>query len=473
MVSKKLNKIRIVMKNRYLLLFILLLTGGAFPQNADTTTVGSQLRTIYESLEYNTIAFDDLKKKWILTDPFFVREIYNRFVVRDELRINDQRVSLDILKQRSQEIFDGKILIDLRKRYYDDEVEYFAFVPESEIDKLDPKYLFDPIRDPFLLRDILGEKIYSKIKDQSYFFSNLTKTEYDSKNGYYFDLYMNLLEPRVMYWNTTSGLRNKYTLAMFGKWGADQVLLPGWHSMEFIVGNELTYYSTIASNPDKYTYRINLGIAMPSTFPFKSELPASPLLVTGQAVYFKIAGDPLKLFDEDIGDFLLTWEGKYTATDFSPKDIGNITPLSFSSNRSYFILEGRLREITNLGDFGMLEAAVGLSSMEISKYTSTPGNGKLTSNDGGKGFFDKLDNALYVDAGVSRTGGLLQHRIHIMMGYSSDGYGFFGLKSKVMLSDNFGFDFRIINALGYDKNKFPTWRKDSYMVFSPILRINY
>lgn len=460
------------MNKKFLFVFLILLAGKSFAQNADSSVAG-QLKTIYESLEYNTLAFDDLKKKWVLTDPFFVREIYNRFVVRDELRINDQRVSLDIIKQRSQEIYDGKILVDMRKRYYDDEIEYFAFVPEEEIDKENPKYLFDPVRDPFLLRDILGEKVYLKMKDQSYFFSNLTKEEYDTKNGYYFDLYVNVLEPRVMYWTTTSSFRNKYTLGFFGKWGADQVFLPGWSSMEYIVGSELSYYKAIASNPDKYSYRVNVGISFPSTIPFVSELPATPLMVSGQAVYFKISGDPLKLFGEDIGDFTVNYEVKYTATTFTPKDLGNTKQIDFFTNRAYFILEGRLKNLYNLGDFGNVEAAVGMSSMDINKFRSVPGSSKTTDLESNKSIIEKLDYMLFVDGGIARTGGLIQHRFHLTLGYSTAGYAVVGIKSQTMLSGNFGFDIRVMSALGQDKKSFPTWRKDAYIVFSPILRINY
>ena len=107
-------------------LFFILLAIKGWSQTAPTEF--NKLQRVYESLEYNTIAFNDLKQKWIIADPLLVREIYNRFVVRNALRLGGNNISLETLKAKTNFVYDGKIVIDLRKRYYDDEVEFFAFV---------------------------------------------------------------------------------------------------------------------------------------------------------------------------------------------------------------------------------------------------------------------------------------------------------------------------------------------------------
>lgn len=444
------------------------------PVNAQENNVpnAADLQKIYESLEYNTLAFDDLKKKWIVNDPTFIREVYNRFVVRNKLRIDGKKVPLDVVKTKSQEIYDGKIVIDIRKRYYDDEIEHFAFIPESEVHKQDPKYAFDPVKDGFLLRDIVGEKIYDKIRTQSYYFSNLTKEEFDTKNGYFFDLNLNLLEPRVMYWNTTSNFRNKYLLSMFGKYGNDYLFLPGWQLGDYVVGSSLTYYQNISSNPQNFTYDLRLGLVLPAGNPFVSTYAPKRLYVTGQGVYMKITGDPLRFFDTDWEDFQMTIETKYVATEYTSKELGLKDSTEIWSNRTYLVVEGRKRNLFNLFDFGMLEVAAGFSTMDINKYLARTNTKKLVDLQKNKDFLNKFTHHLFTEVGVSRTGGLIQHNFAMLFGFSSDGYLFAGIKSRVMVSDNFGFDLRIVNALTDDK-KFPQYRMTENIVFSPVLRINY
>jgi hypothetical protein len=50
-----------------------------------------RVEKIYRGLEYNTTSFNDLKQKWIITDPSYIREIFNRFVVKNALRINGRK----------------------------------------------------------------------------------------------------------------------------------------------------------------------------------------------------------------------------------------------------------------------------------------------------------------------------------------------------------------------------------------------
>lgn len=461
------------MKFTVALLFGLLAISRVSAQ--DASAQNKDLKKLYESLEYNTIAFDDLKQNWIINDPLFIREIYNRFVVKDALRENGKSLTVEELKIKSQDIYDGKLVVELRKRYYDEEIEFFAFVPESEVEKKDPKYAFDPIKDPFYLKDILGERLYFKIRTQSYYFSNLTKTEFDTKSGYYFLANLNMLEPEVMYWSTTSNFRNKYLLSAFGKWGDERIGLPGWYSKEYVFGTQLTYFNKISSNPDNYTYQIKVGTALSAGTPFTGDQQGKlPLFTTGQSLYLKITGNPMVFFDDSWQDFRMSLELKYTANEYKRKEFGLRDTTEFYSNRTYFILDARQKNLYNLFDFGQVEIGGGIASMDLWHYKVTPNDTKLIDLESKKDFLQKFRPFVYFDAGISRTGGLIQHKIQTFFAADVDMGAFLvGLKSQVTLSDNFGFDVRLINSFGVSKSKLPKWANDSFIVFSPIFKINY
>ena len=463
------------MKKFSLLLLSLIFFQNGFSQETDSVTVAN-LKKIYNSLEYNTIAFNDLKEQWIINDPVFIREIYNRFVVRNAFRVNDKKVTREYVEKTTEEIYNGHILIEVRKRYYDEEIEFFAFIPEEEVDQENPKYSFDPVIDGFYLKEVLNEKIYDKIRNRDYYFDNLTKTDYDVKTGYYFDLNFDLLEPEIMYWNTTSNARNKYLLSFFGKWGEDRIMQPGWYANEYIVGSKVTFFNNISNNPQNYAYSVSLGTNMPASTPFKGTAPAKPLYVSGKALYIKISGDVMKYIDESLTDFDLSVETKYTFVDnLKTLDYGKkLAKFDFYSNKTYFVMELKKRNLFDLFDFGQFELGGGIGSPDIHHFQYDPAVKKITDLDGKKSWTDKFSHFAFVDFGISRTGGLIQHNLNTLIGYNvADGFGYFGVKMKVMLSDTFGMDVRYFTTYGVDKKKYAPWRYDSFLVFSPILRINY
>ena len=87
--------------------------------------------------------------------------------------------------------------------------------------------------------------------------------------------------------------------------------------------------------------------------------------------------------------------------------------------------------------------------------------------------FDKYTHYPFIEFGVEKIGGLVQHHITTIIGY--DFYkkmGYAGVKAKIMVSDILGFDIRYFNSINF-QNYNKNWRSDSYLVFSPVLRINY
>jgi hypothetical protein len=459
------------------LIFILVASNSFYAQNTDTGAENEdaikELTNIYSNLEYNTIAFDDLKRKWIITDPIFIREIFNRFVVNNALRRNYRKVTVEEIKQLAEDIYEGRLLIDLRQRYYDDEVEFFAFMPEAEIDKKEPKLLFDPIVDPYYLNEILGNKLYERIKEQTYALNVLTKEDYDVKTGYFFDVNLNIMEPEIMFWSTTSNYRNKYLLSAFGKWGNDNIFVPGWNLPNYVFGFGLTFFQSLSNNPRNFTYKVKLGLGSPSGQVYKPVTATQKLFNSGQNIYFSITGDPLKYVWPELEDLEINLQGQFSMQEMDAATYGLKVATDFYTLRNYWNIEARWRNLFNLFDFGNFEAAAGIASHDINRFRYTPGQKKTVDLDPKKDSFDRFTHFGYVDVGVVRTGGLIQHSINFIFGHSAEGFGYYGLKTKVMLSDTFGFDVRFYSAYNSDLSKFPVWREESYIVFSPVLRINY
>ncbi len=428
---------------------------------------------VNDALEYNTLAFNDLKQKWVISDPILIREIFNRFVVRDALRSNGSKVTLQAVKEKTEEIYNGTVAIDLRRRYYDDEMEFFAFIPESQMQKSNPQYMFDPVKDPFLLREIVGEKVYEKIRTQGYFFSNITKVSYDTKNGYLFDLNMDVLDGRIMYWNTTSSGRNKYLISLFGKWGVDEIMQPGWYSGEYIVGSGLTYYQSISNDTRNYLYDIRVGTVLQAGRPFLGGVTKNHLLQpTGQSVYFKASGDVIKYIMDGADGYYLNIEAKYTIDEKKNREFNFDIKDTIYSVRNYAVLSVSKRDLANFGDIGNLKVSWGISTSDIYRYEVTKTTSKMLDLDKKKDFILKFVHSVFAEVGVLRSGGLIQHDVSFMLNANTDGFGVLGVKAIFMLSDQFGLDMRIMKGFGWDAKKLP-YRTDSYMVFSPILRINY
>lgn len=461
-------------KTLFLFIAFLALVPSLKAQTAGTPEV-ENLKTLYKSLEYNTLAFDDLKQKWMIDDPTFIREIYNRFVVRNALRLNGRIPKVDIIKEKSKLVQEGDVTIEVRKRYYDDELEFFAFYPSVEIGKENPQALFDPVHDGFLLKEIVGDKSYDKIKELTYFFKETTKEQVYTKLGYNFDVNINLLRPEVMYWGVTSEGNNKYLLSLFGQWGSDKALWPGWYMNEYFIGSRLTYFKSLSNDPEKFTYRLSVGAGIPSNRPYKDDMKVQRLWVSGQSVYAKLEGYPFTFIDSDFfKDVLFSVEGKVTVVDNKKADYGKFTAVQdFYSNRTFVNWELRKRNLMNVFDFGDLEVGLILSSSDINKYRLDPAKAEITDLEKGrKSFMQKFNHIVSAEVGVRKSAGLIQHSINLAAGYATDGYGFVGLKAFAMLSGNFGFDASVFSSFSVNKTKFP-YRYDTYIVFSPILRINY
>ncbi|KAB2909250.1 MAG: hypothetical protein LC102_00660 [Ignavibacteriales bacterium] len=463
------------MKKLLFTLIILLFSFPVLRAQEPGNDEATELKTLYKSLEYNTLAFDDLKQKWMVDDPTFIREIFNRFVVRNALRLNGRTPKVDVVKEKTKLVQDGEVTIEVRKRYYDDEMEFFAFYPSDEIGKDNPKPLFDPIYDGFLLKDIIGEKTYDKIREITYFYKETTKEQTYTKQGYNFEVNLNALRPEVSLWNVTTEGSNKYLVSLFGQWGSDKALWPGWYSNEYFLGARLTYFKSISNDPDKFTYRLSVGAGVPSNRPYKDDMKVDRLWVSTQAVYGKLEGYPFAFIDSDfMKDILFSLEAKITITPYKTKDFGKFNQVTdFFSNKTIVNWELRKRNITDVFNLGQLEVGLIWSSSDIFKLRLDPTKSEIIDREAGrKTYMQKFNHIISLEVGLRKNAGLVQHAFDLAFGYGTDGYGYYGLKGFAMITGNFGLDVGVYNSFGLDKKKYP-YRYDTYIVFSPILRINY
>ncbi len=456
----------------YLLIIVLFFLINTHGQEIDSSKI-LHLKNVYSNLEYNTIAFDDLKGKWQITDPLLIREIFNRFIVNDAVRLNGEEVMNDSLRIISRKIQEGEIIIDLRKRYYDQEIEYFAFLHNTQLDKQEPIYFIDPIYDGFYLSKILGDDLYNKVKDKGYFFYNITKDVYQSEIGYIFDVNLSLFDPYVTFWTTTSNFRNKYLLSLFGKWGQDYIMLPGWFSSDYVAGAKLNFRDILTQDPNNYLYEISVGVSLPAGKPYTSVLPKRSLMKSGESIYFKISGQPLRYLDVDFDKFFINLEGLITVSDFNKSDFKPKAAYEFTSIRDYVVLKFNKKDLFNLFDFGQFEMSLGVSTHSVFNYKVDPSISNLVDLQPNMGWTDKFTHILFTEIGIEKRGGLMQYSLSGLYGNNIvDKYSYVGINAKAMLSDNFGFEMKYYTALEFDQANLP-FRTDTYLVFSPIFRINY
>lgn len=465
------------MKNLLLLLFftvVLSFTVTAQDNPRSVTGNEGELEKIYSNLEYNTIAFDDLKNKWFINDPGFIRELYNKFAVKNAFRKNGQPANVQFVKDKANAVFEGEVIVDLRRRYYDDEFEYFAFISSDEAEKVKPEPLFDPVTDGFYLKEVIGDRLYNKLQEQSYFFSDVTKDVYESKYGYYFDIYLSLLDPKLTFWSTTSGARNKYLLSAFGKWGIDNIFLPGWYSSEYFAGLGLTYYDALGDDPTKYSYELKVGLGLEASKPYDDDLPDRPLYKSGNTAFFSLSGNMLKNVARGFDNLYLNMEGMFSFSDYEYNDYGIYSDnRNFVSVKNYFHVDVEYRDIANMFEFGDLYMGLGVSTHDVHKFRVDQATRTVEDLEN-KDPLDKFVHYGNFNIGIRNDGGLIQHDINLIYGYNAIiEYHYYGVELKAMISNTFGFEIKVMNNSGIKENSFDgAWRGD-YIVFSPILRINY
>lgn len=461
---------------QFLIFLLLLLALPLFGQSESETTKLSRLQKIYRGLEYNTASFNDLKRTWIVTDPVFVREIFNKFVVKNALRFNGKKPTLQMVEEEAKSIYDGDVFIDLRKRYYDEEIEILRFYKESRKAGFDTAvYFFDPVHDFVFIKEILGEDLYNDLKKQGYALNDITKSFFDYKPGYNFEAYFHLTEPELMFWSTTTSARNKYLLSAIGRWGNEHVSLPGWYHPDYILGFKVNYIDSLESNKTGYTYIGELGIGIRSVQPdlgFDDNLTGRLLEHTGTPLYFKFKGKPLGEITPELEDIELNLTGLFTVGTNKADAFVWEKPTNFYSTRNYFDLFFSWNNLTRLSDLGGIDAGVGISAFDVKYYAYDPL--KPTISEIGAPVKTGFKFALVGEGTLANVGSLLTHSLSLQMSYNlSEQLVFAGVKFKFLVSNTFGFDFRVLTPIKVGGGSALPYRADTYMVISPVFRINY
>ncbi len=453
------------------ILIALFLVAASFSQVPDSVKL-QRLKTIYRSLEYNTIAFNDLKNTWDITDPLFVREIFNRLVVANALRVNGKKPTLEFVKEKAKDIYDGKVFIELRRRYYDNEIELMRFFTESKLDSTRHTYFFDPLTDNIQIRHILGDKVYDELKKQFYAFNDLTKTYYDSKDAYEFDINLQLFNPDLMFFSMTTNDRNKYLVSAIGRWGNDYIVLPGWYYPNYVAGLKLTYIDYLINSRPHYTYSVEVGMGMTAhqpTFDY-NVLDAVRLYNTGNSLYFKFDGNPLALFLDKVDNYNFQLLLSLAVTQFPASSFDLDYVSKFYSTRNYFAFVFTYKNIFNVMDLGWLNASASISGFDIYNYLYSPKYSQLIDLEPDA---SKFKYNLNLGASLSNPSGLLHYNTGVLWNINfSDGYSYLGVKALLMLSNTIGFDFRFFTGFSF-KGDLPYYRQSTYLIFSPIIRINY
>ena len=456
------------------LLFYIFLVANIFAQVTTEEKI-EYIEKIYRNLEYNTLAFNDLKKTWTLTDPMFVREIFNRFVVSNALRIEGKKPSSDTLKALIEDIFGGYVFIELKKRYYDNEIELLRFFTESSYGQDTLRtYFFDEFNDPVFIKSILGEKVYDDLKSRMYAHTDLSKSFYDSKEGYKFDIYLNIHNPELRFYNLTTNDKNKFLISAFGKWGNDYALLPGWYDPHYIIGLKLRYIDYLINNQPNSAYNVEFGLTVDARWPafnFSEGEYGRRVFSSGNNFFIHFDGNPLKLIWPQLNKVDLHIDGKFALSMYESKnyDINYIS--QFFSNRNYFNFIVKYKNLTNLMDLGAFNVGLGVSVVDFANFYLDPQKILLIDVDkDGK----KFRTMVVGEAGIENFAGLLQHRVYLQLNYDFVESNFYaGLKTQVMISNTIGFDFKYFRALVKPSGGLPFFRFENYLVFSPIIRINY
>ncbi|GJQ63810.1 MAG: hypothetical protein SCALA702_28630 [Melioribacteraceae bacterium] len=460
---------------KFLSLFIVFLFTSSQHVNAQDEKL-ERAKNIYSNLEYNTIAFNDLKPVWDITEPGMVRHIFNRFVVKNAFRINGLPAESYDIENRIQYIYDGKVFIELRKRYYDDEIEYIRFYTPQKNDggTSSKNYFFDPVEDHLVIKKILGENTYEYLKSRLYSDVDLTKSESSTSRNYNFDIFLHFTQPKLMFYKMNIGAKNRLLFSYFGRWGNDHINYPGWYFTDYFMGVSTTFMDSILPKSAYSGYTLDLGFGIPArqpTFTFNDDSYGRRLYKGGENIYFRLTGNPLKMVMPELARLHFKLEGMFRVAEYGFDDFNIDYITQFYSLNNFFVFFADYREFVNVLNMWNLNAGLGFSINDIVHNYIVPDLRSLTELNSGR---EGTKFNLFTEASLIKSNGMLKHNLTLQINYDfSDNYGYFGFKSRVMLSKVFGFEFKYYKGYNNNTQAIPYYRLDNYLVFSPIIRINY
>jgi hypothetical protein len=396
-------------------------------------------------------------EEWAITDVRIIREIL--YQVQNSGRLLDQRH-----QRLSRDA--NRVEVICRKRIHDDEIQtlFLITITPSGRDTV-------TLEDFVFIRGVLGQELYRTVQG----FQGTGKDDFEADLARATDLYLHPLEPSVQLWSTQPRGAGAYSaVSMFGRLGNEALDLPFWFRGTMIGGLNLTYvdHPSAVRDPDYYLYRIKVGIEEPVNFSVPQTAVPSPnslyknrrLEGSGTAVFLSGSYTPwtrVPFLGIDTAGFVrLNLELSVALQErekFSPR-----LPETFYSIRNALVLSAEVKRL------GVVNLGAGLAWHDLHHFSRVE-----LPDDGASRIEPTINNVLAsLECGIGEDGGLLQYDIRTAVHYSlTDGYGFFVVKTVLMLSNSFGVSVSYFKAFRSDN--LPPWHYDSYIVFSPIIRINY
>lgn len=447
-------------------------------------------KKIYDNLEYATYGFNDMKRQWYLNEPILIRQIYNNLILNGYLLHNGKIINNeDTLRYFSNKFYNARVLVKLRQRFYDDEIERMEFILENENPMVDTNRFIDPIKDWVLVREAVGDSLYEVLKRKKYSYVNLTKDYNQTYNWFYYDLYFSAIHPSLLFWSTTSEANtqfdsknpnardnraDKYTISFFGKWGVDQLAKPGWYFSDYIVGLKILHLDMLVNDPDDFEYGIYLGF----NFGVKDVLVKNssffkPRRIDSKSdnMYIKAAFNPFTLLGYDWRFFNLGVEAYYNIKDkpVTEEDVkilqetgaDYIYSHTIKNYTTFYIQQKELVDVLGLGN---LFLGMGLTLHNYSLLTATIDDSEFQ-------VFENVKYSVpYIEIGLTKSGGLIYNETIFHFNYNSKAkFGFWGLKWHLLIRNTIGLDIKYFRGFG----SIPGWHQPSYFVISPIIRINF
>ncbi len=460
------------MNNRIVALIALLLslTSLAPGQSVDS------VRMIYNRIKLDTRPFDAVKERWEVKDQGLIREVLVQILNRAALA----REEVDTIKTQIQNLIEsnnaGRLTILCTKRMVDDELESVQFVATAS-----PKKTLGTLRDYILIEDALGDNVYRRLRD----FPRIeyVPDQFDSKQRNLCDIYLHPLNPEITLWSTVSRLSDQrptdygmYRVSAFGRMGNDYLALPFWYKGSMIAAIRVSYIDSISifEKVDRnYTaYDVSVGIDEPINFSVPGVPSTSPnslfkqrrLEGSGTAIFLRGSIAPwhsLQIVSGRQQEHLRINVEAGIALQHKERYALDI-PDTFYSVRNYATLSVYLQHA------GMFNFGAGVSWHDVYHLSRSvpPGSSAILVEPSTNNFLP------FVDVGIARDGELLQFALSTQINYNATlRYGFFVVKSSIMVSNTIGFDLRYFKAV--QTSNLPPWQYGSYIVLTPVLRINY
>ena len=343
---------------------------------------------------------------------------------------------------------------------------------------------FREIRDDYNLEQMLGTNLYTTLKERRYDYSTIDgiKTEVEKQRVY--DIYVDFLNPKFMLgtWiRKDPQIVSRFELTAEGQWGEDVLVNPGWYYPSYVLGLNLSRYTTaktgIVKEFDRPYWSIFVGSAISKSSSIESNLPIDPLIASGNGLMLHLKGKPGEIIDNDPPSFWKNFEiefkGKFNYSKYSFDQYGIDKSTDIYTNKNYFAFQINNKHDVQIIDFGYLKWAVGLAFYDLYHYQIQPQQRNVKDLDSNKTIKDRYLSSVYAEIGVEKnTVGVFQHDFSFFVNYeSSIKCGYYGFIFKFLINDTFGFDFRYFrNYTGV--GNLPPWKNDEYFVFSPIIRIS-